>query len=96
MKRVIISDLHIGSKFYRSKELLKFLKSEYYDELILAGDIIDFIKIPVWERNVAMVYQQFINYNHLNVYENITFQLEQRKLSPEQIKKDVVIILKVA
>ena len=48
MKRVIISDLHIGSKFYRSKELLKFLKSEYYDVLILAGDIIDFIKIPVF------------------------------------------------
>ena len=49
----------------------------------------DFIKIPVWERNVAMVYQQFINYPHLNVYENITFPLVQRKLSPEQIKKDV-------
>ncbi len=49
----------------------------------------DFIKIPVWERNIAMVYQQFINYPHLNVYENITFPLVQRKLSPEQIKKDV-------
>ena len=54
----------------------------------------DFIKIPVWERNVAMVYQQFINYPHLNVYENITFPLEQRKLSPEQIKKDVDEALK--
>ena len=49
----------------------------------------DFIKIPVWERNVAMVYQQFINYPHLNVYENITFPLVQRKLSPQQIKNDV-------
>ena len=48
MKRVIISDTHIGSKFYRSNDLLKFLKSESYDELILAGDIIDFIKIPVF------------------------------------------------
>ena len=54
----------------------------------------DFIKIPVWERNVAMVYQQFINYPHLNVHENITFPLEQRKLSPEQIKKDVDEALK--
>ena len=54
----------------------------------------DFIKIPVWERNVAMVYQQFINYPHLNVYENITFPLEQRKLSSEQIKKDVDEALK--
>jgi UDP-2,3-diacylglucosamine pyrophosphatase LpxH len=48
MKRIIISDLHIGSKFYKSEELLKFLKSERYDELILAGDIIDFIKIPTF------------------------------------------------
>ena len=31
----------------------------------------DFLKIPVWERNVAMVYQQFINYPHLNVFENV-------------------------
>jgi len=48
MKRVIISDTHIGSKFYRAEELLSFLKSESYDQLILAGDIIDFIKIPVF------------------------------------------------
>ena len=36
-----------------------------------------------------MVYQQFINYPHMNVYENITFPLKQRKVSDEQIKKDV-------
>ena len=45
MKRVVISDLHVGSKFYKSKEILEFLKTEDFDELILAGDIIDFIKI---------------------------------------------------
>ena len=49
----------------------------------------NFSKIPVWERNVAMVYQQFINYPHMNVYENIIFPLKQRKVSDEQIKKDV-------
>ncbi len=54
----------------------------------------DFRKIPVWERNVAMVYQQFINYPHLNVYENIIFPLKQRKLSEEQIKIDVEGALK--
>tara|TARA_E500000331_G_scaffold231559_1_gene221767 strand:- start:2004 stop:2663 length:660 start_codon:yes stop_codon:yes gene_type:complete len=48
MKRVIISDTHIGSKFYKSEDLLLFLKTVEYDELILAGDIIDFIKIPVF------------------------------------------------
>jgi len=48
MNRVIISDTHIGTKFYKSEQLLNFLKSAEYDELILAGDIIDFIKIPVF------------------------------------------------
>ena len=48
MKRVIISDTHIGTKFYKAEELLDFLVSETYDQLILAGDIIDFIKIPVF------------------------------------------------
>ena len=48
MKRVIISDTHIGTRFYRSDKLLAFLKTEEYDELILAGDIIDFIKVPVF------------------------------------------------
>jgi len=49
----------------------------------------NFGKIPVWERNVAMVYQQFINYPHLNVYENISFPLKQRKISEDQMKNDV-------
>jgi len=48
MKRIIISDTHIGTKFYKSECLLSFLRKEKCDELILAGDIIDFIKIPVF------------------------------------------------
>ena len=48
VKRIIISDTHIGTKFYKSEELLSFLKNEEYDEIVLAGDIIDFIKIPVF------------------------------------------------
>ena len=48
MKRVIISDTHIGTRFYNSSSLLAFLKEEEYDEIVLAGDIIDFIKIPVF------------------------------------------------
>ena len=54
----------------------------------------DFGKIPVWERNVAMVYQQFINYPHLNVFENISFPLKQRKMSNEEIKENVNTSLK--
>lgn len=49
----------------------------------------DFLSIPVWNRNVAMVYQQFINYPHLNVKENIEFPLKHRKMDPSLIEKEV-------
>ena len=50
----------------------------------------DFLKVPVWERNIAMVYQQFINYPHLNVFENVAFPLKQRKVDDQDIN-DVVL-----
>ena len=50
----------------------------------------DFLKVPVWERNIAMVYQQFINYPHLNVFENVAFPLKQRKIDYKEIS-DVVL-----
>ena len=47
-KRLIISDLHLGSAFSREEQLLELLKTIEFDELILAGDIIDFIKVPIF------------------------------------------------
>ncbi len=67
MKRIVISDLHIGSKFYKSQLLLDFLKSEDYDELILAGDIIDFIKIPVFTKRCLEIAKS-IDYTKKIVY----------------------------
>ena len=54
----------------------------------------NFLKVPVWERNVAMVYQQFINYPHLNVFENIAFPLKQRKIDRSIINDKVMDALK--
>ena len=54
----------------------------------------DFLKVPVWERNIAMVYQQFINYPHLNVYENVAFPLKQRKIDNHKINDVVLKALK--
>ena len=54
----------------------------------------NFLKVPVWERNVAMVYQQFINYPHLNVFENIAFPLKQRKIDQNIINEKVMDALK--
>ena len=58
MKRIIISDTHIGTKFYKSEELLKFLDGLVCDELILAGDIIDFIKIPVFTERCLQIIEK--------------------------------------
>lgn len=50
MKRLVISDLHIGTAHYNAKDLLEFLalNIEGFDEIILAGDIVDFIKVPLF------------------------------------------------
>lgn len=40
--RIIISDLHLGIKDAKAKEIIKFLKENTCDELIMNGDIIDF------------------------------------------------------
>ena len=67
MKRIVISDTHIGSKFYKSEQLLNFLRTEEYDELILAGDIIDFIKIPLFTERCLEIMKS-VDYNKRIVY----------------------------
>jgi len=44
--RLIISDTHIGAAYSKEAALKKFLKSSEYDELILAGDIVEFLRKP--------------------------------------------------
>ena len=42
--------------------------------------------IPVQRRNLAMVYQQFINFPNLSVFENIASPLRIQKLSESQLR----------
>ncbi len=49
----------------------------------------NFLKIPVWERNVAMVYQQFINYPNFTVFDNIASPLKITGIGSDEIKKKV-------
>jgi glycerol transport system ATP-binding protein len=49
----------------------------------------DLIGVPVQKRNVAMVYQQFINYPNLTVYENIASPLRIAKVPREERNKTV-------
>ena len=47
----------------------------------------DYMKLPVWKRHVAMVYQQFINYPHLNVLSNVVFPLKRAGVPRAEAKR---------
>ena len=49
----------------------------------------DVIGVPVQKRNIAMVYQQFINYPAMTVYENIASPLRVKKTDPKIIDEKV-------
>jgi glycerol transport system ATP-binding protein len=49
----------------------------------------DVTGVPVRERNVSMVYQQFINYPNLTVYENIASPLRVARMKRAQIDERV-------
>ncbi|WP_423197649.1 MULTISPECIES: ABC transporter ATP-binding protein [unclassified Cupriavidus] len=49
----------------------------------------DVTGMPVRERNVSMVYQQFINYPSLTVFDNIASPLRLRKMRAEEIAQRV-------
>lgn len=49
----------------------------------------DITALPVQKRNVSMVYQQFINYPHMTVWENIASPLKLNRVKPDEIKRRV-------
>lgn len=46
--------------------------------------------VPVQKRNVAMVYQQFINYPNFNVYDNIASPLRVARMAAQEIDRRVM------
>ena len=49
----------------------------------------DMTRVPVRKRSVGMVYQQFINYPSLTVYDNIASPLKLAKISDDEIERRV-------
>src|SRR6267143_1736536 len=49
----------------------------------------DVTGVPVRDRRVAMVYQQFLNYPHLSVFENIASPLRVERVPGAQVKSRV-------
>ena len=69
MKRLIISDLHLGCVYAKEKQLLEFLSNNNdFDELILAGDIIDFLKIPTFTKQSAKLFEFVSNFPGRVIY----------------------------
>lgn len=54
-------------------------------------DGVDVTKLSVQKRNIAMVYQQFVNYPSFTIYENIAspLRVSKTKLSEQEIDKQV-------
>ena len=63
MRRLIISDLHLGSFYTKERELINFFKENNdFDELILAGDIIDFIRVPQFTEQTTKLFEFVSNF----------------------------------
>jgi UDP-2,3-diacylglucosamine pyrophosphatase LpxH len=54
-KRLVVSDTHLGSEYSKEEELLSLLQSLEYDELILAGDIIEFLRNPEFTKTTGKI-----------------------------------------
>ena len=54
-KRLVVSDTHLGSEYSKEEELLSLLQSIEYDELILAGDIIEFLRNPEFTKTTGKI-----------------------------------------
>lgn len=52
----------------------------------IALDGRDWSRLAPWQRPVAMVIQQFINYPHLSVLDNVAFPLVRRRLPQDQAR----------
>jgi len=55
---------------------------------VMVGDR-DVTLVPAWDRNFAMVFQSYALYPHMNVFKNIAFPLEARRMRKAEIKQRV-------
>ncbi|MDH2391753.1 ABC transporter ATP-binding protein [Streptomyces sp. HNM0663] len=80
----------IGRTMAGKTTLLRVLAGlQKVDSGTLTRSGVDFLRTPVWQRDTAMVYQQFINYPHLNVFDNVAFPLKRAGLPREEIRDRV-------
>jgi len=57
-------------------------------QILFDGEPVEYL--PANHRDIAMVFQSYALYPHLNVFENMAFPLRMMKVKPERIKAEVV------
>lgn len=90
MRTLFISDIHLGCIHANKKEVLKVLKKEKFDKLVLVGDIIDFWQLSKgskWQNIDAKVLSEIIKIsfskpviyccgNHDDIMERINLKMK--------------------
>lgn len=69
------------------------LESVTEGELLIGGKVVN--HVPPKDREIAMVFQNYALYPHMNVYKNIAFGLTLRKVDPAEIDRRVHEVAKV-
>ena len=85
-RRLIISDLHVGSAYSKEMDVLELLRSIEFDELILGGDIIDFIKVPQFTIASSELFNYLANIDKKVVYIIGNHDISFKKLADKKIK----------
>ncbi len=62
-------------------------------QLLIGGE--DISRVPPWQRNVGMVFQNYALWPHMTVWQNVAFGLEERKLARETVKQKVAAALEL-
>ena len=66
--RIVISDVHLGSKHSKECELYSFLQETYFDELIINGDFLDLLKGPIFSKTSFEIINYIIETNKKVIY----------------------------
>jgi multiple sugar transport system ATP-binding protein len=70
-----------------SLRMIAGLEEATSGEIVIGDRVVN--NIDPKDRNIAMVFQNYALYPHMNVYDNIAFGLKLRKVPKEEIKKRV-------
>ena len=60
---------------------------------LLLGDT-DITQVPIYQRRVSTVFQNYALFPHMNVFDNVAYSLKVKKVAPEIIKQKVSKVLK--